>query len=112
MTNHQITMQGIFDRLFIAEGRGGDAFPAQIQFRSGYAIQGVVARDGSTLKMAVPSMIGDPRYPNNQAMAKKIMAEHFFDFEDVESVIVIREVDASKLVGDNASGPKIILGGQ
>lgn len=122
MSEHRDYIKDIFDRLFKAETPpGGErAFTAQIQFRSGYAIQGVVTTEPTadefrapreTLRMACPSLVPDPKFPNNRQMAKKIIAEHYFDYEDVESVIVVRDVDASKIAGDNVSGPKIILGG-
>lgn len=124
--DHRAFMKTIFDNLFKNEsprtaGPGAEpepAFDAQVQFRSGYAIQGTVARNvletedfvsAGTLKMACPSMVYDPQYPNNPRFARKIIAEHYFDYEDVESVIVIRQVDASKIAGDGK--PSIILGG-
>jgi hypothetical protein len=114
MTNHAALMKSILNRLFASEG---DAFTAQVNFRSGYSQQGVITREYvvigdiryDALKLATPTMISDPARPHDPRSSVKGMAELYFAYEDVEAVLIARPVDASKIIGD-AAKPSIILG--
>ena len=120
MDDHRTRMKAIFDRLFKehAPPGGEGAFECALNFRSGMQVQGVIGRaevvsdDGvshDALKLATPAMKAHPEHGNNPRYAQKVMLEHYFDYGDIESVVVMRQVDASKIAGDGR--PSIILGG-
>lgn len=115
MSSHAEKMKVLFDHLFREAGPPGgeNAFTGAVTFRSGANVQGVISSmhigDHEVLRMATPALKPHPEYPNNQRMATKVMLEHYFDHEDVECVVAMRDVDASKL--DKSPGSTIILGG-
>lgn len=93
------------------------ALECQVVLKSGYQMQGILSHTGErmnpelsfvheavletgVLRMAVPALQPDPQYPRNEALAKKIVAEHYFDYDDVECVILIHQVapDDKKIV--------------
>lgn len=110
---HAKKMKVILDHLFRehAPPGGENAFTGAVTFRSGANVQGTITStrigDFEVLKMATPAMRPHPQHPNIPSMAQKVMLEHYFDHEDIECVVAIREVDASKL----DVKPSIILGG-
>lgn len=86
------------------------AMEAAIRLRSGYQLQGVLSiiedapkQEGEIVRMAVPTMVStatDPSQINNPRFMKKVIAEHYFDYDDIECVIVL--IDPSpKAVGDD-----------
>lgn len=112
---HAGKMKALLDHLFRTAGPPGgeNAFEGAVNFRSGQQMQGTITSirvgDFEVLKIATPAMKPHPEYPQNQRMATKVMLEHYFGHEDIECVVAMREVDASKL--DVAPKPSIILGG-
>lgn len=70
-----------------------------VRTKSGHMMQGVLTAHYDSFKIAVPSMIGDPAQPNNSRAAKKVIAEHFFSSEVVESIIFLRPVDENLVRG-------------
>lgn len=133
MTTHRDRMYEIVHRLLEKHSPPSTppsddppAMQCQIRLRSGYGTQGVLSivnrhdtaktehnalslYETETLRLAAPGYMPDSQYPNNQTLAKKVIAEHFFDYEDLECVILLQEVDAKVAAG--VDKPRIIMGG-
>lgn len=128
MTTHRDRMIAIVDDLFATDspkavGPGPQPEPAidcQILLRNGYQAQGVLARGIqrtiqlpneaplyiNTLKFAAVAFVPHPDHPNNRNLATKIIAEHYFDYEDLMAVIVMRKVDPK--AAEREAGPRIV----
>lgn len=86
-----------------------------IRFRSGYQMEGVLSfvRDpnhpndidyAESLRMAMNALIPNPDHPRNPNLAKKVIIEHFFDYDDLECVMMVHEPTS------NEKSPLIISG--
>lgn len=112
---HAGKMKALLDHLFktACPPGGENAFEGAVNFRSGQQMQGTITSvrvgDFEVLKIATPAMKPHPEHGTNPRFAQKVMLEHYFGHEDIECVVAMREVDASKIVGDVK--PSIILGG-
>lgn len=112
---HAGKMKAVLDHLFreCSPPGGENAFTGAVNFRSGQQMQGTITSvrigDFEVLKIATPALKPHPEHGNHPRYAQKIMLEHYFDHQDIECVVAVREVDASKL--DVAPKPSIILGG-
>lgn len=113
---HAGKMKALLDHLFreCSPPGGENAFEGAVNFRSGQQMQGVISTmrvgDFEVLKIATAAMKPHPEYPNDVRRAQKVMLEHYFGHEDIECVVAVRQVDASKL-GAGADKPLIHLGG-
>lgn len=122
MITHRDRIRKIIRTLFTehapaAEGSGPTPAPAiecVLRLRGGAQMQGVLAEvrndhddQFDTLKLAMPSMVPHPDHPQNQRLAQKVIAEHFFDYDDVECIVMLRPVDPS-LVKTMDRAPLII----
>lgn len=118
----RIHIEKIVHRLLLdntppAEGSGPTPAPAMecvIRTKSGYQMQGVLAKhtargEYDELKMAMVVMEPHPEYPQDPRRAKKAIAEHYFGYDDIECIILVKHMDP-KLVASVERSPIIMPG--